>query len=301
MRSGPKKAPSNKLTAKERQRIIDLLNSEEYCDLPPSQIVPRLADKGLFLASESTMYRILRELKLQKDRGRAKPPKKRNKPKALIVRRPNQVWSWDITYVLASLKGTFHYVYMIMDVFSRKIVGYAVHDEETSENAAALISKAYEKEKVKVGQLTLHSDNGAPMKGSTMLAMLRTLGVASSFSRPSVSNDNPYSESLFRTVKYRPVYPSQAFATLQKVEEWFTAFVQWYNEEHRHSGIKYVTPAQRHRREDAAILNSRKRVYAKARKANPERWSGKTRNWSLIKEVNLNPSLDNKNPRKGAA
>ena len=202
---------------------------------------------------------------------------------------PNQVWSWDITCLASSIRGAFYRLYMVEDVFSRKIVGWKVHEEESAEHAGVLIRKACLAEGIHEAGLVLHSDNGGPMKGATMLATLQRLGVVPSFSRPSVSDDNPYSESLFRTLKYTPAYPAKPFESLTAAREWVHRFVQWYNEEHRHSGIRYVTPGQRHRGEDMAILAARKRLYEAARQARPERWSGDMRNWTPVTEVWLNP------------
>jgi putative transposase len=181
-----------------------------------------------------------------------------------------------------------------MDVFSRFIVGWTIEEVESADHAAKLITRICNQEGILQDQLTLHADNGAPMKGATMLATLQWLGVASSFSRPSVSDDNPFSESLFKTLKYRPSYPDGAFSSLSEAQEWVTRFVQWYNTEHLHSGIRFVTPASRHAGVDADILIKRSVVYEKAKLANPLRWSGQTRNWSIIKEVHLNPRKDKK-------
>ena len=201
---------------------------------------------------------------------------------------PNQVYSWDITYLAASIRGVFYRLYMVEDIYSRKIVGWEVHEDETAEHASVLIRKTCLAEGVCAAGLVLHSDNGGPMKGATMLATLQRLGVVPSFSRPTVSDDNPYSESLFRTLKYTPAYPTKPFYSLAAAREWVHRFVQWYNEEHRHSSIQYVTPGQRHRGEDVAILAARKRLYEEAKQERPERSSGETRNWTPINEVWLN-------------
>ena len=214
------------------------------------------------------------------------------KPTAHSAQAPNELWSWDITCLASSLRGHFYRLYMIMDVFSRKIVGWEVHESEDSVHAATLIRKACLAEGIHADQLVLHSDNGSPMKGATMLAMLQRLGVMPSFSRPSVSDDNPYSESLFRTLKYGPSYPREPFASIDAARRWVQHFVNWYNTEHRHSGIRYVTPEERHRGEDRAILANRKAVYESAKAAHPERWSGATRNWSRIDTVWLNPERE---------
>lgn len=282
-------APQNKLTAIEQQRILKVVNEPEFAHLPPSQIVPILADKGIYIGSESSIYRILKNKKQLQHRLKSKPARTVIKPKALTATGPNQVYTWDITYLPTSVKGSFFYLYLVLDIFSRKIVGWQVHCDELSALAADLMTDICLREKVKPHQVTLHSDNGSPMKGATMLATLQELGVMPSFSRPSVSNDNPYSESIFRTLKYRPEYPEKAFEDLDAAREWVFGFTKWYNDEHRHSGIKFVTPSKRHQGLDDAILLNRVAVYKRAKAEKPSRWSGEIKNWDLIKEVNLNP------------
>ena len=193
------------------------------------------------------------------------------------------MWSWDITYLRASVRGTFYYLYMALDIWSRKIVGWAVHGEESMDHASALVTKACADERVVRTGLVLHSDNGGPMKGAT----LQRLGIAPSFSRPSVSDDNAICEALFRTLKYRD--PRKPFASLDEATRWVTAFVAWYNGEHLHSALRYVTPNDRHARRDTAILSKRRRLYSEAKKATPRRWSRDIRNWSPIDDVVLNP------------
>jgi putative transposase len=289
-RSGPKRPPKHKLSEAERQHILKVINSPEFCSLPATQIVPILAERGTYLASESTIYRLLREHGQLAHRAASRAPKARPRPDELVATAPNQVWSWDITYLPSPLRGAFHYLYMVMDVFSRKIVGWAVHDEENSLHAAALISGACLAEGIDGSPLVLHSDNGGPMKGATMLATLKALGVSHSFSRPRVSNDNPFSEALFRTTKYRPEYPDRPFASVDAARNWCTWFVRWYNHEHRHSGIRYVTPDQRHTGTELALLEQRERTYQQAWIRYPQRWSGKVRNWSRVDVVRLNPA-----------
>ena len=211
--AGQMRTPANKLSPEERQRIVATANSAEFASLPPSQIVPRLADQGEYLASEASFYRILREAGQMPHRGKAKAPSRR-RPPAWVADGPNQLWSWDITYLASTVAGLFFYLYLIMDVFSRKIVGWEIHTEQTGEHASALFRKAHLREGVADGELVLHSDNGSPMKGATLLVTLQRLGVVPSFSRPSVSNDNPYSEALFKTCKYRPGFPDKPFASL---------------------------------------------------------------------------------------
>ena len=288
-RRGPRRSPANKLTDAERRRVLDTMNLPQHRDLPPSQIVPRLADQGTYLASESSMYRILHENDQAKERGRAKPRTLR-RPEPHVATAPNQVWSWDITYLKAPVRGMFFYLYLMLDVWSRKIVGWQVHEEECSERAGQLLEHTCAVEAVSVEQLlVLHADNGGPMKGSTMLATMERLGIVGSFSRPRVSDDNPFSESCFRTMKYRPEYPERPFACVEDARAWVSKFVTWYNHEHRHSAIRFVTPAQRHHGEDSELLSRRHKVYEQARRRHPERWTGACRNWAPVSEVTLNP------------
>jgi transposase InsO family protein len=288
-RKGSPRRMANKLSDAEKEEILKVCNEPRFRSLPPTQVVPALADEGRYLASESSFYRVLREADQVHCRGRAKAPREVARPRGYKATSPNQVWSWDITYLAASVVGMFFRLYLMMDVFSRKIVGWEVHERELSEHASVLIRKATLAEGIAGRELVLHSDNGGPMKGATMLATLQRLGVVPSFSRPSVSDDNPYSEALFRTLKYTPAWPPKRFESLNAAREWVKEFVHWYNHVHRHSALKFVTPAQRHEGLDAAILARREQVYDLARKQHPERWSGKVRNWQRVEEVWLNP------------
>ena len=288
-RIDPKHSPKHKLTALEKQRIIKIANQSEYANLPPCQIVPRLADTGIYIASEASFYRVLNEHNQLKHRDKSKPDRKIHKPRALTALVPNQIYTWDITYLPTQVKGVFLYLYLVIDIYSRKIVGWQIHHEELSALTADLMTDICNREKIEKNQVTLHSDNGSPMKGATMLATLQELGVVPSFSRPSVSNDNPYSESVFRTLKYRPEYPEKPFTDIGAARGWVNVFVQWYNHEHRHSGIKFTTPHERHTGKDIEILAARTLVYKKAKLANPKRWSGEIKNWDHIEEVYLNP------------
>lgn len=290
LREGPKTPPPNKLSQQERQKIMATMNSPAYRDLSPNQIVPLIADKGHYLASESSFYRILREEDLLHHREPSRPSV-HTRPTEKVATGPNQVWSWDITYLASPVRGLFYYLYMVMDVWSRKITGWEVHHIEDMTLSSAMIRRLCEENNIAPEQLNLHSDNGGPMKGATMLATLEKLGVAASFSRPRVSDDNPYSESLFRTLKYRPEYPKRPFESLEAATEWVSGFVRWYNEEHLHSEISFVTPSDRHAGHDTAILKNRERVYEEARKKNPNRWSRKTRNWTPHEKVVLNGYL----------
>jgi putative transposase len=287
-RMGPKTEPANKLTGLERARILEAATCMRFRDMSPKQIVPHLADRGEYLGSESSFYRVLRDHGAMVHRSPARRPTA-NAPREHSATGAGQVWSWDITYLRGAVRGSFHYLYLIEDVWSRKIVGWAVHDEEDMEHAAALITAATSAARIDTRKLVLHSDNGGPMKGSTMLATLQRLGIVASFSRPSVSDDNPYSEALFRTLKYRPEYPQKPFASLDDARVWVSWFVGWYNDEHLHSAIGFVTPAQRHAGDDVSILERRTAVYEKARRRHPGRWSGEVRNWERVAVVRLNP------------
>ena len=291
-RKGPSTAPVNKLSEQERQKILDISNSAPFRDLSPKQIVPKLADQGVYLASESSFYRVLKEHKMLTHRQSSKPAVSR-RPKEHLATGPCQVWSWDITYLRTSVRGLFFYLYMIVDVWSRKMIAAQVFAEESMDHSSILLAQACLIHGVRPEELVLHSDNGGPMKGATMLATLHKLGVIPSFSRPSVSNDNPYSESLFRTMKYRPEYPSRPFENVEQAQSWVDGFVFWYNTQHLHSSIRFVTPDDRHFGREEHILTNRRKVYEKARNRNPNRWSKNIRNWNPVHQVWLNPEKGN--------
>jgi transposase InsO family protein len=280
--------PANRLSAAEQAEILTVVNQPEFAHLCPHQIVPALADQGRYLASESTFYRVLRAADQLARRGKPKTPA-RPRPAPLVATGPNQVWTWDITYLATTVRGVFFYLYLIMDIYSRKIVGWEVYATESAEQAASVFGKAHLRAGVPPGCLVLHSDNGSPMKGGVMLTTLHRLGVVASFSRPAVSNDNPYSESLFNTLKGHPIFPDKPFEDLQEARTWTQEFVEWYDTEHHHSALKFVTPDQRHRGEDIDLLAQRHLLYQAARDQHPERWSGATRNWQPATEVLLNP------------
>lgn len=288
-RHGPNHVPANKYSDAERRAICATVTALAYRDVSPHQIVPRLADQGVYLASESTMYRVLRAEALLTRRGRAKAPVARLVT-AQIAHGPNQVWSWDITYLPTPVRGVFLYLYLILDVWSRKIVGAHVYDTESAAHAAALVTRTCQRAMLDPRGLVLHADNGGPMKASTMVVTLERLGVLPSFSRPGVSNDNPFSEALFRTLKYCPAYPSKPFTDLAAATAWVDHFVHWYNHAHQHSAIRFVTPEERHTGRDHTILAARQQVYERARAKRPDRWSGRTRNWTPVTTVRLNPT-----------
>lgn len=280
--------PANALTECEQMQVITVCNQPEFTSLPVSQIVPKLADKGVYMASESTMYRILKRHRQLEHRRRSKVPCYLPPPTHLATG-PNQLWAWDISYLPTHVKGQFYYLYLIEDVFSRCIVIADVHVAESAQYAEELVEKAILKERCLIQRPVLHSDNGSPMKAFTFLSKLRDLGITPSRSRPGVSDDNAYVESLFKTLKYCPQYPKQGFGSLEQARQWIHDFVHWYNHEHQHSRIRFVTPAQRHQGQDKEILESRKQLYLKAKQQHPERWTAEIRDWSYLHTVTLNP------------
>ncbi len=281
-RKGAHKRVSNKLSDQERALVVETACDPRFANLTPHALVPILAEKGVYVASESTFYRVFRQMQL------VKPKKRRTSARRQAVEikadKPNQVWSWDITYIKTVIRGWYFYLYLILDVFSRYITGWEIRKTEDAVAASALVARTCREHKIERETLTLHADNGGPMTSGTMLATLQNLGVADSFSRPRVSNDNAFSESLFKTLKYVAGYPVR-FENIEQAIDWVTRFVSWYNTEHRHSGIGYVTPEQRYRGHDVEILLKRKAVYEAARLKHPERWSRHARSWDRVGTV----------------
>lgn len=292
--SAERPAPMHALSAEERAEILRIANEPRFAALPPAQIVPRLADEGRYVASESSFQRVLRAEGQSAHRGRARAPSPSRAPTTHTAHNPGEVWCWDVTWLPSRVKGQWFYLYLILDLYSRKIVGHEVHESECGEHAAQLLKRAALAEGIHAAlrKPVLHGDNGPALKATTVLAMLQWLGVAPSYSRPRVSDDNAYVESLFRTAKYRPGYPVAGFADLDAARRWAAQFVTWYNDEHRHSGLRFVAAAQRHARKDAAILAARTIVYEAARERHPRRWTRTTRDWTPIGAVTLNPDRD---------
>jgi transposase InsO family protein len=286
--------PSHALSEAERARIIEVANEPRFADTPPARIVPVLADEGIYIASESSFHRVLRAHGQMNRRGRAQPPRASRPPTTHITTRPGEVWCWDVTFLPAQIQGRWFYFYLILDLYSRKIVGFEVHDTDSAEHAAHLARRTALAEGVHAmsARPVLHGDNGATLKATTVLGMLHWLGIKPSYSRPRVSDDNSFVEALFRTAKYRPEFPPEGFADLAAARQWAMHFVHWYNLEHRHSGIRYVTPAQRHVGQDGRILADRHAVYQEARQRTPRRWSRQTRNWTPVAAVTLNPERE---------
>ena len=286
--------PAHALSEAERARLLQVANEPRFADVPPARIVPMLADEGIYLASESSFHRVLRAAGQNAHRGRAKVPQAVRPPTTQVATAPNQVWCWDMTFLPSVVIGNWFYLYLILDLYSRKIVGWEVHETDSADHAAHLVRRTALVEGIHTAaqKPVLHGDNGATLKATTVLAMLHWLGIKPSYSRPRVSDDNAYAEALFRTAKYRPEFPAKGFTGLDDARAWGGRFVHWYNTEHRHSGIGYVTPAQRHAGEDHTVLAARHEVYTRARAANPRRWSGATRDWTPRGAVTLNPERD---------
>ena len=306
-RKGSARLVGHRLSEEERQRILLTCNQPEYAALPPGQIVPALSDQNLFIGSESSFYRVLHQAGQCHRRGRARLPQEPRSVPRLRADRPNALWSWDISFLPTTVRGVWLYLYLVVDVWSRKVVAWDVAEVESAQIAADLVQRACLKERYhrpsgfgsrqcQQQPLILHADNGNAMRGATLESRLEEMGVLRSFSRPRVSNDNPYSESLFRTVKYRPDYPSRPFANKEEACEWVVSFVDWYNHRHHHSAIKFVTPHQRHSGAAKAICQQRAVVYEAARRANPTRWSGAIRCWSQPAEVWINKPPEEPDP-----
>lgn len=287
----------NALSPEEVKKIVETACSPEYRDMSPNQIVPKLAEKGIFIGSEATFYRVLKQENLLTHRSKAKAPE-RNRPEEIIATAFNQVWTWDITYLLTGHKGVYYYLYLFLDIWDRSIVGWSLHDRESGRNAADLLNETCMRQYVKPSKLIVHQDNGSPMISVEYLAALSNWGLPS-YSRPGVSDDNAYSESQFKTLKYRPEFPGR-FESIEDANTWVQKYVEWYNKEHLHSGIGYVTPHDRRNGTDFVILESRKATYEKARLAHPERWSRGIRKWERPENVTLN-LRDRKNDRQQQA
>lgn len=284
--------PANKLSQQERDAIIEVCNRPEFASLPPTQIVPTLLDKGEYIASESSYYRVLSAQGQLHHRGRQRSRQTQAKPTSYTATGSNQVYTWDITYLPSKVRGQHYYLYVIEDIYSRKIVGYEVYERECGELASQLLQRTLMREQCFSQPLVLHSDNGAPMKSLTFKAKMDELGITSSYSRPRVSDDNPYVESLFRTVKYMPNWPTKGFESLDSSRRWVEAFVRWYNTEHKHSKLNYVTPSERHNGKDEEILKRRAEVLLAAKQRKPERWPSDIRNCEPVGEVHLNPERE---------
>lgn len=283
-----------KLTEEEIQQIIERFCALDVCDLSLRQAFYKVLDESKqYFCSVATLYRIFRERNLLGKRTPTRSARRCTRPTSYQADKPNVVWTWDITYLRRSgCTGQFLYAYVIVDLFSRMIISARVFEADNADYAVRFLREAFNRYSIKPGQLVLHSDNGASMKAAKTLALLASHGITSSRSRPRVSNDNPFSESLFRTLKYSGQYryPRNGFESCATAQAWLDGFVEFYNEQERHSGIRMVTPGSRYRGEDTVILRERAEIIHKARQKNPERWiQGKTMNCDPIAVAWLNP------------
>jgi transposase InsO family protein len=267
-------APPLALSDQERQAVLDLLHSERFQDEAPRQVFAVLLDEGRYHCSVRTMYRILKkEHGDVKERRRHVQRPAYEKPE-LLATRASEVWSWDITKLLGPAKWTYFYLYVIMDIFSRYVVGWMVAHRESAVLAKKLIEETCQKQRIVEGQLTVHADRGSPMTSKCLAHLLLDLGIVKTHSRPHVSNDNPYSEAQFKTLKYCPQFPGR-FGSIQDARSFCREFFTWYNQEHRHSGIGLVTPEQLHYGLAAQVVDQRRQVLKAAFEANPARFKGK--------------------------
>jgi len=267
----PRPTPSHALSAAERAEVREVLNSARFMDQAPRQVYAALLDEGRYLASVSTMYRVLRDHNEVRERRAVRRHPVYQKPE-LLATGPNQVWSWDITVMRGPRKWEHFALYTVLDIFSRYVVGWMIAETQTSELARQLVAESARKQGIVPGQLTLHSDNGTPMKGRPLVALLDDLGIDRSHSRPHTSDDNPFSEAQFKTMKYRPDYPNR-FADIETARCWARAFFGWYNHEHYHSGLTLLTPASVHDGAAEAVREQRQATMAGAYAAHPRRFA----------------------------
>jgi len=269
----PRPKPARALAANERQTVISLLRAEPYVDLAPAEVYASLLDQGTYHCSIRTMYRILHEHDEIKERRRQLSHPVYQKPE-LLAEGPNQVWSWDITKLMGPEKWTYFYLYVIIDIFSRRVVGWCIADTESAALFKPLFQDAVAKHAVSPGQLTLHADRGPSMKAKATAFLLADLGVTKSHSRPHTSNDNPFSESHFKTMKYQPQFPKR-FGCIQDAKSFCRDFFQWYNCDHHHLGIGLMTPDQVHYGQADAVHAARQNTLDHAFQTNPERFVNK--------------------------
>lgn len=287
-RKGAQKHIPRKLTKKEKQLIYQTACNVEYKDMNPHEIYNSLLDNDIYIASASSFYRILREQKAITHRTESKEGTSRKKPVELEATKPNQVWMWDITWLKRDITGLYYYAYVIEDLYDRSIVGWAIYDHENDQNAKELFERVTKKENAHPE--FVHSDNGNPMKGITLVAFYYQLGIVPSFSRPRVSDDNPYIESFFKTLKHTCGYP-RCFTTITNAREWFANFINWYNQEHKHSGLQYVTPMQKRTGKHISIFRKRNKILQAAKDKHPERWGCRAiKRYSVVNAEVLNPA-----------
>jgi putative transposase len=284
----PRPKPARALSADEREEVLSTLHSERFVDRSPAQVWATLLDEGRYLASERTMYRVLAERGETRERRDQLEHPAYAKPELLAIR-PNELWSWDITKLLGPAKWTYYYLYVLLDVFSRYVVGWTIQYRESAQVAQQLIAQAIAQQGVTPDQLTIHADRGSSMTSKPVAFLLADLGVTKTHSRPYTSTDNPYSEAQFRTLKYRPDFPDR-FDSILHSRTWCRDFFGWYNHEHRHSGIGLLTPATVHYGRAGQVMQQRASVLAAAYEANPERFvRGRPQPPKLPAAVWINP------------
>jgi putative transposase len=267
---GPKTSPPRTLDLVEKQQVLQVLNSERFQDQAVREVYATLLDEGTYLCSWRTMYRVLDERQEVRERRNQLAHPAYAKPE-LLATGPNRLWSWDITKLRGPTTWTYFYLYVVLDVFSRYVVGWMIAERESEELARELIQATCTKQGIPPGQLTIHADHGSPMISKSVAQLLIDLGVTKTHSRPHVSDDNPYSEAQFKTLKYRPDYPDR-FGCLADARAWAQAFFTWYNQEHHHTGLGLLTPASVHYGQAEAVLAKRQQTLAAAYAAHPERF-----------------------------
>jgi len=288
VRSRP--SPPRTLCPQEREAVVETLNSEEFLDKTPVEVYATLLERDVYLCSIRTMYRVLEENNQVRERRDVLRHPSYKKPE-LLATGPNQVWSWDITKLLGPEKWTYYYLYVILDIFSRYVVGWMVAQKESAALAQKLIAETVANQRIDPGELTLHADRGSSMSSKPVAFLLADLGVTKSHSRPHVSDDNPFSEAQFKTIKYRPEFPER-FGAIQDTRAFCRPFFRWYNTEHHHSGIALLTPAAVHHGEAEEILKKRQEVLSAAYAAHPERFVvGRPTAGPLPQQVWINPPI----------
>jgi putative transposase len=288
-------SPSHALSTAEKARIREVLNSERFMDQAPRQVYATLLDEGTYLCHWRTMYRILAAHDEVRERRLVRRHPVYKKPE-LLATAPNQVWSWDITWMRGARKLEKYALYSVLDIFSRYVVGWMIAEVETSQLAKQLMAETARKQGIQPDQLTLHADNGSPMKGQALSQLLVDLGITKSHSRPYTSDDNPFSEAQFKTMKYRPDYPDR-FASIGAARQWARPFFDWYNNHHYHSGLNLLTPASVHYQHALGVQQQRQTVMATAFQTHPERF---THGLPSVKgaptAVYINPPKEVQNP-----
>lgn len=285
LRKGAAKTVPRKLSEEEIEIFYQTANEVRFRDMTPEQIVAILAEEGIWLGSARTLYRILKKKQALVPRSESKSGTGTRKPPELTATGPNQVWSWDMTWLKSKVSGLFYFAYVIIDIFSRKIVGWSIEDREDAELAQKLFRRVIRD--LRVVPEFVHADNGGAMKGYTLVSFLYALNIGLTYSRPRVSDDNPFIESFFKTLKYNVGYPKH-FSDETAARQWFARFIHWYNTEHRHSGIEYVTPEQRHSGDHLEILAKRQQTVQLAAQRNPQRFVRGPRRFDPLLAVTLN-------------